>query len=77
MTPPVETPWTPEMPLRADATDAQMLHRWEWLCGYKAQTEHLTQILREYAAACVAASKVCDCGLPLSTGLCRVCDNDE
>ncbi len=52
-------PWTPDQPLRADATDKQMGDRHVWLFNqqYKfAGESHLAILLaRELAAACVAA----------------------
>ena len=45
--------WTPDQPLRADATDEQMEQRYAW-CGYGAEAR--TAVFRELAAAAHAAS---------------------
>ena len=54
------TDWTPDMPLRADATDEQMGIRMAYLyeCALldpDASTHVVLAITREFAAACVAA----------------------
>ena len=58
-TPP--TPWTPDQPLRADATDRQIEDREEYLCAHHgpAGTHDdcfaCAKVAREFASACVAA----------------------
>lgn len=78
--------WTPDQPLRADATDEQIFERQKGLNLQALRNADVRQpfseystikVAREFAAACVEAAKLCDCGLTISTGKCRVCDNDE
>ena len=56
-----ETPWTPEMPLRADATDEQIRMRAHWLwvdAGAPAHgAPYIPIAAREFAAACVAQER--------------------
>lgn len=57
--------WTPAQPLRADATDEQMDERYWWLEGHSqhvgvakiANAMLRSRIAREFAAACVKASR--------------------
>lgn len=71
--------WTPKMKLLATATDEQINDRWRLLEQYDDVNTPRPEVIlaREFAAACVAASRICACGETLSPGLCRVCDNDE
>lgn len=60
--------WTPDQPLRADATDEQMGLRFQWLWAKAGLTNlpHWTSITREFAAAdlclwvCVRGTRRCD-----------------
>ncbi len=55
MTPPLPLPWTPDMPLRADATEEQVLARHMWIQHRwrSFPPAPIMQVAREYAAACV------------------------
>lgn len=59
--PPTHEPWTPDMPLRADATDEQIEHRFRYVARHTRDAMkwvfHIGRfVAREYAAACVAAA---------------------
>lgn len=68
--------WTPNMPLRSDATDEQIFARWTWILNETSTHCTSVAVAREYAAACVEAASKCECGRGFHQ-LCPVCDNDE
>ena len=47
-----ETDWTPDVPLRADATDEQIAQRWLYR-GPGNAAKHTAEVAREFAVACV------------------------
>lgn len=53
---PEPTRWTPDQPLRADATDKHMADRLQWFYNSPEHCQkHLVGLVaREFAAACVA-----------------------